>query len=270
MGNEKLFSVHCIDLCLIVLVQHTTLDFQCIGQFATLHGERLGKEGETLHLLVMGKLLLQGLYTLHQHLTDTLVVTQILARVIGNIVLTGISLEQLVFGHDESRDELTLISNNGYLVDVLVNQEFRLYHLWGDILTVRGLEKVLYTVFQEEFTILHITRVASAEVALLGEGLARDIITVVIAAGYGWTLQQYLTLLADLDVDALDGVSYRAYLIGLAQMVAGYSSQTLCETVSHHHIDADAMNELLNMRRDGSTSRGEEMGILKSQFLADK
>ena len=53
-------------------------------------------------------------------------------------------------------------------------------------------------------------------------------------------------------------------------MVAGDGGKALGESVAHHHIDADGMHELLDMLRHRGPCRGEEMGILQSQLLADK
>ncbi len=50
-------------------------------------------------------------------------------------------------------------------------------------------------------------------------------------------------------------------------MVTTDRGQTLCQTIAHNHVDADAVYELLDVGTDGSTCRGEEVGILQSQLL---
>ena len=44
-----------------MLSHHASLNLERVGQFAVLHAEWLGQQGKALHLLVVGKLLLQGL-----------------------------------------------------------------------------------------------------------------------------------------------------------------------------------------------------------------
>ena len=53
------FLVHPVDDLPIVLGDDGAAQLQRIGQLAALHAEGLGQEGEALHLLVVGKLLLQ-------------------------------------------------------------------------------------------------------------------------------------------------------------------------------------------------------------------
>ena len=60
----------------------------------------------------------------------------------------------MIDGNNEGRDELTLVGNNGYLVDVLVDEYLGLYHLRGDVLAVGGLEEVLDTLLEEELAAL--------------------------------------------------------------------------------------------------------------------
>jgi len=56
--NYSLFLIHFINLPLVVLVEHATLDLQCVGQFTLLHREMVGQQCEALDLLVVGQLLL--------------------------------------------------------------------------------------------------------------------------------------------------------------------------------------------------------------------
>ena len=93
IGILHLF-IHLLDLCLVVLVEHAPLDLQRIGQLAALQREVMGQQGEALHLLVVGQLLLQGVYALHHHLMDLLVLTEVFSREERDVVLAGILLQQ--------------------------------------------------------------------------------------------------------------------------------------------------------------------------------
>ena len=55
------FGIHLVYDVLEVFGHHGAAQFQRVGQLALLHAEGAGQEGEALHLLVVGKLLLQGL-----------------------------------------------------------------------------------------------------------------------------------------------------------------------------------------------------------------
>ena len=53
-------------------------------------------------------------------------------------------------------------------------------------------------------------------------------------------------------------------------MITRYGGQRLRQTITHYHVNTDGMYEFLDVGTDSSTCRGEEMGILKTQFLADQ
>ena len=53
-------------------------------------------------------------------------------------------------------------------------------------------------------------------------------------------------------------------------MVTANCGQTLCKTIAYNHVYTYGMHKLLYLRIYSSTCRWEEMGILKSQFLANK
>ena len=53
-------------------------------------------------------------------------------------------------------------------------------------------------------------------------------------------------------------------------MVAADGSQRLGETIAHIHTDTDGVYKFLDLRRDSSACRGEEMGVLQTQLLAYK
>lgn len=61
--NGNLFLVHLVNQLLVVLCHNRTFQLQRIRQFPTLHAEWFRQKRETLHLLIMGKLLLQGIDT---------------------------------------------------------------------------------------------------------------------------------------------------------------------------------------------------------------
>ena len=51
-------------------------------------------------------------------------------------------------------------------------------------------------------------------------------------------------------------------------MVVAHRGETLRQTVAHHHIDADAVDKLLHLRRHIGTCSREEVRILQAQLLA--
>ena len=77
--------------------------------------------------------------------------------------------DKMELGYNERRNKLTLVGNDGHLINILVDQQHRLDHLRCHILTVAGLEEVLNALAKEELTILHVAGVASMEEAILVE-----------------------------------------------------------------------------------------------------
>ena len=51
-------------------------------------------------------------------------------------------------------------------------------------------------------------------------------------------------------------------------MVARNSSQTLCQTVAHDHVDADGMDEIFHFGRHVRACRWEDIGMFQSHHLA--
>ena len=186
---------------LIVFVEHAAANLQRVRQLALLHRQVVGQQGEALHLFVVGQLLLQGVDALLHHLDDAWIGTELLTVLKTDAVGTSILFQERIDRHDECRDELALVGNKAYLVDVLVDQQLRLDHLRSDILAVRRLEEILDALRQEQFTILQIAGIACAEVAIIGKGLLSQVVTVVVATGNRRTLEKNLALFADLDID---------------------------------------------------------------------
>ena len=204
---------------LVILGDDGTLYLKRIGQFASLHGEWLGKEGDTLHLLVVCKLLLEGIDAVHHQVVDTLILTEFGHRRVGDVASLCVFLEQFVVGCDEGRHKLTLVGYDDYLVNVAVHHEFRLYHLWSDILAITGLEEVLDTIRQEEFTILNIAGITGVKLSLLVVREGCDLSLAVVAPGDGITLEQHLIILANLYLHALDDTAHRTDGLGAAMEV---------------------------------------------------
>lgn len=63
----------------------------------------------------------------------------------------------------------------------------------------------------------------------------------------GWAFEQNLVVLADLDLDALNGPTYGSDGERLAQMVAGHGSQTLGEAVADIEGNTDGVDKLLHL-----------------------
>ena len=99
--SGALVGVHGINLLTVVLVEHAALDLQGVGQFAPLHREVMGQQGETLDLLIVGQLLLKGIDTLLHHLMDLRTGTELLAALKRNLMLTGIFLQKRIDGNDQ-------------------------------------------------------------------------------------------------------------------------------------------------------------------------
>ena len=69
-----------------------------------------------------------------------------------------------------------------------------------------------------------------------------------VALGDGRTLEQNLVVLADLDLDALNGPTYGSDGERFAQMVAGHGSQTLGEAVADIEGNTDGVDKFLHLR----------------------
>ena len=141
--RRRILHVHGFYLGRIVTVHHRTLHLQRIGQLSFFHAERLGQQRDALHLFIMGKLLLQGIDTEKQHLVDVGIPAQI--RRIGktDMMAFGKIFQQIVFGNDKRRYELSLVGNHYNLVDVTVYHQFRLYHLRSMYFPLEVLNKSL-------------------------------------------------------------------------------------------------------------------------------
>ena len=122
-----------------MFVYYFSSHLERVCQLAAFHRERIGQQREALDLLIVGELLLQCFDALHYHLVDEGVATEVFAAGKLYAVLTGVFLEQLVFGDDEGGDELALVGDDDNLVDELVHEELCLYHLRGDVFAVCGL-----------------------------------------------------------------------------------------------------------------------------------
>ena len=72
-------GIHLLNLGSVVLIDDAALDFERIGDFAGLHGERLRKEDEALDFLIGGEFLLEGVDVLRHISVDARVGTQFLA-----------------------------------------------------------------------------------------------------------------------------------------------------------------------------------------------
>ena len=162
----------------------------------------------------MGKLLLERVDTLLHHLDDLWIATKLLTVLKRDIVLAGILLQKRIDRDDECGDKLTLVSDDTYLVDILVNQQFRLDHLRCDILAVAGLEEILDTLRQEQLTIFQVTSITCLEITILCEGSLRQVLTVIIPRGDRRTLQEDLSLLTDFDINSLYRLTHGPYGIG--------------------------------------------------------
>ena len=98
--------IHTLYLLLVVHVEGGPLHLQGVGQFAALHAERLGQQGEAFHLFIVGKLLLSGLYTGTEQGLHLLVLQQLGHAAIGNALLLGIGLHDGIGGHERAETNL--------------------------------------------------------------------------------------------------------------------------------------------------------------------
>ena len=227
-----------------------------------------GQQCEAFYLLVAGQLLLKGLYTLGHHFVYFGVGTQLFAALVCYAVLLGVFFKQGVVGYDECRDKLAAVGNDGYLVDELVNQQLRLYHLRRYVLAVRRLEQVFNPFFQEEFAIAYIARVARAEVAFLVERQPVKLLAVVVALGYCRPFEQYFVVLAELYVKPVDGTAHRTHRERPPLVVCRHCGKAFSQAVAHYHADADGMDEFLYLGRHGGSCRREYVGTVKPQLVA--
>ena len=101
LRRKDVLGIHRINLRGIIAVNHRTLHFQRIGQFALLQTERFGQQGDAFHLLIMGKLLLQSIDAKQNHFVYIRIATQISPVRERNMMTAGKIPQQLIFGHNQ-------------------------------------------------------------------------------------------------------------------------------------------------------------------------
>ena len=106
------------------------------------------------------------------------------------------------------------------------------------------------------------------EESILIEGLGIGGIAMIISRSDGRSLEEHLVILTDLDLDAGDRTTHRTQAVLLVEMIARYGSKTLCQAITHHHIDTDGMYEFLHLRTYVSACRREDIRIIQAQLLA--
>ena len=123
--NKVLFFVHLIYHFLVILCNYRTLQLQSISQFATFHTERFGQKCETFHLLIVGKLLLQGIYASTEQTENLRMLQQFFHILIFNAFFLGIIFHKTIDRYNKGRHKFTLVGNNGNLIDITINSQFR-------------------------------------------------------------------------------------------------------------------------------------------------
>ena len=127
MNYELLsFRVHRVNLLPIILVEHSPFELQRIRKLALFHREVVRQQRKPLDLLIVRQLLLKGVNALFHHLVDLWICTELLTVLEGDMMLTGILLQQRINGDDQRRHKLTLVSDDGYLINILIHQQLRL------------------------------------------------------------------------------------------------------------------------------------------------
>ena len=258
--------VHLLYLRRVVPVDDRTFDLQRIRQFAPLHAERLGQEREILHLLVVCQLLLQGVDALAVERHDLRMAEQLLHRLVNDAAPCRKLAHQVVDGHDECRDVLVAVRDDGYLVDVTVHHEAALDRLGSDVLAVGRFDQVLQTVGQEQLAVLEVAHVARVEPAVGIDGLACQFLLPVVAARDGLAAQEYLVVFSQLHLHVGHHRAHRADGV-TRQGVTGHRGGRLRQSVACQHGNAHRVNELLDHRGDGGTGCGEQVAVLDAQRL---
>ena len=85
-------GIHCLDFAAVKLVDDRPANLERVGKLSGFHAESLGEQGETLDLLKRGKILLQLVDALLNHLDNIGIFHQVLNAPILNLVLRGIFL----------------------------------------------------------------------------------------------------------------------------------------------------------------------------------
>ena len=179
-------------------------------------------------------------------------------------------LHKTELGHDEGRNKFALVCHNSHLVNKLIHQEQRLYHLRSDILAIGSLEEVLDTVGKEQLAILDIASITRAEESVLGECLLVNGIALVISRCDSWAFEQNLVILINLHFQSVYGSAHRTDSIRHILAGARHSGKTLGQAISHNHDYTYRMSETLNRWRHRCSSCREQMGILQTYLLAHK
>ena len=82
-------------------------------------------------------------------------------------MVVGIFFQEHVVRDDECADKFALVGDDDHLIKVFVQDEFRLNHLRCDVLSVGRFEEVFDSFAEEEFSVLHVARVAGVEPSFL-------------------------------------------------------------------------------------------------------
>jgi len=103
------------------------------------------------------------------------------------------------------------------------------------------------------------------EPSVLVDGRTGRLILPVISFGYGRSAQQYLIVLAELQLQSADEPPHGPYRLGLPAAVARDRGCGLRQSITGHHIDAGRMDELFHYRWNGSSGSREKVSVLKPQ-----
>ena len=253
-----------------MLIHGAALYLQRVGNLAGLEGEGLGKDGEALHLFIMGEVLLQRLYALPQHLAHGLQLAELIARSEGKALLLGVFFQQLVGRHDEGADEFALVGNDDGLLDVAVYGELAFYHLRGDVFAVGRLEEVLDALRHVEFAVLDIAGVAGVEPTVGLQHLGRLFGFAVVAGGDGSAAHENLVVLSDFHLHARHHAADGAHRHVLVLVVETYRGGGLRQAVAHANVEAGGVDEAFHFGAHGGTGGGEACAALYADGFAQE
>ena len=108
---------------------------------------------------------------------------QFLHIFVFNAFFFRILFHKPIYRNNQSGNKLTLIGNNGNLVNITVNNQFRFQSLRSNIFAVRCFEQVFNAFRQEKLAIFKVTGITCVEPSIGFNGSSRSFCFLIITFG---------------------------------------------------------------------------------------
>ena len=143
---------------------------------------------------------------------------------IFNAFLFCILLHESIYRNNQSGYKLTLIGDNGNLIDITVNNQLRFQSLRSDIFTIRCFEQVFNAFRQEKLAILKVACISCVEPSIRFNSCSGSFRFLIIAFCDRFPPKQDLIIFTYFHFNSRQYDTYRTYIIANRQCT-GYSSR---------------------------------------------